>query len=100
MNFNIDIIKSQLPRYKKLLERYAVFIFLITFLGIYIFLVQQIGKLINSEPSPQTVTETSTKPISRLKIDKNAVSQMEQLENQNIQVQTLFSEARQNPFAE
>lgn len=100
MNFNLNIIKSQLPKYKHLFERYAVFIFLVTFLGIYIFLVHQIGSLINSEPSPQAVTETSTKPISRLKIDKDAVSQMQQLENQNIQVKTLFNEARQNPFAE
>lgn len=100
MHFNLDVIKNQIPKYKQLFDRYAVFVFIIAFLGIYLFLVLQIGSLINSEPSAQMVTESSTKPINRLKIDKDAVSQMEQLENQHVEVRTLFNNARQNPFAE
>lgn len=80
-------------------KRYSVFIFIVAFLSLYVFLVSRIGQLIESE-IPQTATEATTKPISRLKVDKQAAEHMEQLESQNIEVQTLFNDARQNPFAE
>ena len=100
MKMNNQQLAEKLASILALSKKYATFSFVIVFLCIYVFLVQQIGKLINSEASPQAVTETSTQPISRLKVDKAAVEQMEQLESQNVQVQTLFNEARENPFTE
>lgn len=100
MKFDKQLLTQRLTKTLVVVNKYAVFSFIIVFLCIYVFLVQHIGKLINSEAPPQTVTETSTKPISRLQFDKTAVDQMKQLEAQNIEVQTLFNQARQNPFTE
>lgn len=99
----LDALTTQLTRIDpviKLAKRYAVFLFMLLFLGIYIALVQRIGSLIESEPVPPANTESPIKPISRLKIDEEAVNQMTKLESQNIEVQTLFDQARQNPFTE
>ena len=40
------------------------------------------------------------KTVKLPKIDENAVKNIEQLEDQNIEVQSLFNEARNNPFSE
>lgn len=100
MKLDNQALLRKLAKAQTILQKYAVFSFVLVFLCIYVFLVQHIGQLINSEASPQAVTETSAKPISRLKVDKAAVEQIEQLESQNIEIQTLFNQARQNPFAE
>ena len=100
MKLDTQALLQKFAKAQVFLQKYAAFSFVIIFLCIYVFLVQHIGQLINSEASPQAVTETSTKPISRLKVDKSAAQQMEQLESQNIEVQTLFNQARQNPFTE
>jgi Na+-transporting methylmalonyl-CoA/oxaloacetate decarboxylase gamma subunit len=100
MKLDTQAITQKIAKLLVAFKKYSVFSFVIVFLCIYVFLVQHIGTLINSEASPQAVTDTSTKPISRLKVDKGAVEQMQQLESQNIEVQTLFNQARQNPFTE
>jgi Na+-transporting methylmalonyl-CoA/oxaloacetate decarboxylase gamma subunit len=100
MKLDNQVLLQKVAKAQVFLQKYAAFMFVIIFLCIYVFLVQRIGQLINSEASPQAVTETSTKPISRLKVDKAAAEQMLQLESQNIEVRTLFNQARQNPFTE
>lgn len=80
-------------------NRYKVFIFVLAFLGIYVYLVDHIGRLIQADPTNATA-ESEIKPISRLKIDKQAAEQMNQLEAQNIEIKALFDNARQNPFTE
>ena len=81
-------------------KRYGVFLFIVVFLSLYVFLVQRIGQLINSEVPMQATSESATKTISRLKVDKDSAEHMKQLESQNVEIQSLFNEARQNPFAE
>ena len=100
MKFETQNITAQVAKIKPLLRKYAVFTFIIVFLCIYVFMVQQIGNLINAEAPAQPATESTTKPITGLKVDEAAAKQMEQLESQNIEIQTLFSEARRNPFSE
>lgn len=80
-------------------RKYLGFIILLLFLGIYVFLVQYIGGLIQDEPS-QAAIDSELKPVSRLKVDEQALQQITELESQNIDVQALFDQARQNPFTE
>lgn len=96
---NTDIVLKKISPYVKLLSRYGVFLFIVGFLGIYLYLVQHIGGLIQ-EDAFSANTDSQIKPISRLKIDQNAVDQMNQLEAQNIEVKALFDNARQNPFSQ
>lgn len=99
MKITIEELLTKVRPLIKVLLRYRVLIFAVTFLGVYAYLVQHIGTLIQTEPSLSS-TESEVKPVSRLKIDQNSVDQMTQLESQNIQVRTLFDNARGNPFIE
>lgn len=81
------------------LRKYASFIFVLVFLGVYVFLVQYIGGLIQDEPS-QAAIDSKLKPVNRLKVDEDALRQITDLESQNIEVKALFDQARQNPFTE
>lgn len=79
------------------LQRYAAFIFIISVLLIYAFLVLRISVLSQAEPSEEAIAEKSN-TVKRLKIDQKAIDKIEQLEDQNIGVQSLFESARDNPF--
>jgi hypothetical protein len=80
-------------------KKYAAFLFIVTFLGIYVYQVNHIGHLIEDEP-PQSAVDDKLKPVSQLKIDENSIKQITDLESHNIEVKTLFDQARQNPFTE
>lgn len=99
MKLSIDTITQKARQILTLFQRNAAFIFIVLFLGIYIYLVNHIGSLITNEPT-QSQVETQLKPISKLRIDQDAVNRMTELEAQNIEVKSLFDQARQNPFTE
>ncbi len=81
----------------KKLQRYSSFLFIIAMLLTYSFLVFRISTLSQADPSDEAVTE-QLKTIKRLKIDQNSIDKIQQLEDQNIGVQSLFEDARDNPF--
>lgn len=84
------------PLLRRLYEL-RLFIFIIVFLGIYTFLVVRVNKLVQSEPDATTV---NAQTVKRLTVDKAALDKIKQLQSQNIQVQSLFEQARHNPFTE
>ncbi|MBA3758478.1 hypothetical protein H0X10_02510 [Candidatus Saccharibacteria bacterium] len=99
MNLEVkDITAKIVPALSKL-KRYLGFIFIIGVLGLYSYLVFHINTLAQQEPDESAITER-LKTVQRPKIDQDALDKIEQLEGQNIQVQTLFKQARDNPFAE
>lgn len=96
---NLDI-KQLIPAIKNSLsklQRYTTFIFLISILLIYSFLIVRISVLSQAEPSEDAIAAQSN-TIKRLKIDQASIDKIEQLEDQNIGVQSLFETARDNPF--
>lgn len=98
MSKDIDVkaITGTLQSSFKHLQRYLGFIFLIGILGIYSFLVFQIGSLSQAEPSDEDVAQQNT--VKRLRTDPDSINKIKQLEDQNVGVQSLFEEARDNPF--
>ncbi len=96
---SLSTIKSFLRSLKRMLLQYAVVIFTVTILGLYGFLVYQIGVLSQVEPEETAINEQLGR-TKRLKIDQASVDKIEQLEDQNIGVQSLFKAARDNPFQE
>jgi hypothetical protein len=99
MNFEAkDIPKKLMPLLQKA-TKYLVPIFLIFFVSIYAFLIFRVSTMARSEPDEDAIAE-KLNTVKRPKIDQNAIDKIENLEDTNIQVQTLFNEARQNPFAE
>ena len=79
------------------LKVYASFLAVIAILLIYSFLVFRVSTLSQAEPDEAAVAEKSN-TIKRLRIDQNSVDKLDDLEDQNVGVQSLFEEARDNPF--
>jgi Na+/H+ antiporter NhaC len=81
------------------LRKYIVIIFIVAVSGLYAFLIIRTNQLAQSEPDDTAVTE-KLQATARPKIDEETAQKLEQLEDQNIQIQSLFNEARSNPFSE
>lgn len=99
MQQSLQKLLPKLTPYLRLVKRYAGFIFIVAFLGIYVYLVQHIGQLIESEPS-QSAVDSKLKPINKLVVDQDAVKKITDLESQNVEIKSLFEQARDNPFTE
>ena len=98
----INSLKSIVNKFLPLItgaKRYIVVIFLVSLCVVYGFLAYQINSLTQAEPTPEAVAE-KLETVARPRIDQDAVDKMQQLEEENIEVRTLFQEARSNPFSE
>lgn len=99
MNLDLKTLLGKLTPLVQKLRSYATFIVFILFLGIFGFLVFRINSLVNTEPSEDAVLE-GLQTIKRPRIDEDVVEKMQQLEETNIEVKSLFEQARDNPFEE
>lgn len=82
-----------------LLKRYIVLVVIILFGAMYGYLIYTSGQEAAKQPSETKVNE-QFQGVSRPKLDENVASQLYELESQNIEVKSLFDEARNNPFSE
>lgn len=80
-------------------SKYGKFVAILIVLTLFGFIFYRIGYFNNLEPSEDEITEKLL-TVQRPRIDKDIVEKLENLEDQNIQVQTLFNQARENPFDE
>ena len=92
-------ILPKITPYLRLAQKYAGFLFTLVLLGVYLYLVQHIGPLIQSEPS-QSAVDSKLKPINKLVVDQDSIQKITDLESQNVDVKSLFEQARENPFTE
>lgn len=99
MKINLRIITDKLEPAVNFWRRYYKIIFVIVLIGLYGFLIFRINVLSAAEPTVEQIDEV-VKEVKRPRLDKEAVAKIQELEDQNIQVQTLFQEARNNPFSE
>ncbi len=99
MKDKLDILSAKIMPLIDKFRRYKTFIFLIVLLIIYGFLVIRINTLNNKEPSDTDVT-TKLQTVSRPKIDQSIVDKIQQLQDNSVQVKSLFNSARNNPFQE
>jgi hypothetical protein len=98
MKLDKDQVIAKLLPVLDFLRRYRAMIFIVGFLGAYGFLVIRINSLAQREPTPAAVDEKVSS--SRLKIDQTSINKILQLEDQNVEVKSLFEQARNNPFSE
>lgn len=90
---------NKLKSIGQMTKRYAVVIFIVILVGIYGFLVYRINVLTQTEPSETAVNE-QLQTVQRPKVDQNAIDKIQKLQNQNVEVKSLFDQARNNPFSE
>jgi hypothetical protein len=98
-NLDLKSMPAQLLKVAHKLRRYAVFIFILTILGIFGFLVFRINTLTNAEPTEEALEEQLS-TVKRPRLDQSVADKLELLEDTNVEVQTLFNQARDNPFNE
>lgn len=101
LHLNLDkaSLLTKLRKTGTTLERYSTIIFIVIVVSLYGYLIIQINNSVTREPTESEVSgELST--VKRLKIDQDAIEKIKSLEDQNIEVQSLFQEARDNPFSE
>lgn len=96
INFNIKGLLAKSKKILPVLTKHAVFIALMVVLTAYLFVVWQISQMAGAEPPAGDDTATTAIP----KVDKNAIDQIQALEQSNTEVKSLFNSARNNPFSE
>lgn len=84
---------------KSIAEKYSTILIIFVVLTLFGFVFYRIGYFNTLEPSEASIEEKLL-TVQRPKIDKTIVEKLEDLEAQNIQVQSLFNQARENPFRE
>lgn len=99
MKFDPKTITAKFQPALQFAKRYIKFIFMIVLLIIFGFFVWRINQFSRIEPSEDAVNER-LQTVQRPKIDKAALEKIQDLQSQNIQVQSLFDQARNNPFSE
>jgi predicted Holliday junction resolvase-like endonuclease len=99
MNIDFKDLPEKLAVIGAKLRRFSVLIFVITVLSLYSFLVLHISSLTQIEADEQAVTE-QLQTTKRPRIDQSAIEKIEDLQDQNVQINSLFQEARENPFSE
>lgn len=99
MNIGLKDIPAKLLALLGRLKKYTLFICILGALGIYVFLVWQIRHIATLEPTSADVINKVSE-LNTPKLDQDAVDRILQLEGENIEIKTLFNEARQNPFQE
>ncbi len=94
-----NLLTKYLPLVKRFSKRYLVFTVFLLFMLLCSALVVRINLLSAKEPSLDQVN-SKLESIQRPKVDKQTLNRLQELQDQNIQVKTLFDQARQDPFAE
>jgi hypothetical protein len=98
-NLDLKAIPTMFAGLIQKLRRYTVVIFIVVLVSIYSFLVFRINMLTSQEPTDDAVTE-KLQTVKRPKIDQSAVDKIQQLQDNSVEVQSLFQHARDNPFQE
>jgi hypothetical protein len=96
LNLNLKSLKKQLNKALKLLAKHATFAAILLVLVAYLFVVMKISHLATADPPAIDPSQNPKVP----KIDKNAIQQIQQLEQSNTEVHSFFDAARNNPFQE
>lgn len=94
---DIQSLKTQAALVVQKARRFSVVGFLVLVAVLYGFVLLRINSLSNAQPSSDSVT-SQVKAARVPHIDQAVVKQLESLHDNSVNVQTLFNEARSNPF--
>lgn len=97
MNIDLKKLPQIISQYTKSFLVHARLMFVVLILFLSGFLIFEINVLINREPTDEQITQ-QLEIIKRPKIDQDTINKIEQLEDHNVAVKSLFKHARDNPF--
>lgn len=81
------------------LRRYSLLLFLAFIVLLYGFVMLRINSLSTAQPSGDAVA-SHVKSAHLLHIDQSVVNQLQSLQDNSVSVNSLFNQARNNPFQE
>lgn len=96
---DIKSLIERAGRFAQKISRYNLAIFISFTALLYIFVLFRINSLNNEQPSVDAVNN-QVKAAQIPHIDQSVVKQLESLRDNSVSVQTLFNQARDNPFEE
>lgn len=99
MKLDKSSILNQLAGIIAFIKRFRFIIAFIVFSAMYGYVMTQVSSINQQQPSEKQITEKAT-AAPKTKVDEDLAEQITSLEDQNVQVQTIFNEARKNPFSE
>lgn len=98
-DLSLDAFKNLGRPVAQLFSRYRILLFLVVVGAAYAFLILRVSTLSNVPPDPDTLS-ASTKTLATPRIDPATVKKIQDLQDNSVNVQALFDQARQNPFQE
>jgi hypothetical protein len=96
-NINREELINNLQIYAQKVSKYKAYIAGLLLLLIYGYLFWHITSLNSAQPSQSSITQQAN-PLATARIDQQVVNQLQSLSNNNVNVQTLFDQSRNNPF--
>lgn len=99
MKLEVKEIPAKLITFLSKFRKYVAFVLVVLLLSAYGYMVWTINGLATKEPSEDALSE-KLQTVKRTRIDEKIVQQIEQLEDNSVEVQALFKQARDNPFQE
>jgi hypothetical protein len=101
MNSNLDLhtILESFHKWFRTLNAYRNFVFFLLLTSLYGYIVWRINVLSTAPPSTADVA-SAQQNVQLPKIPESTVQKLQGLQDNSVRVQTLFNEARQNPFQE
>lgn len=96
-SLNIKTVKNKLVAYGVAAKPYSLLIFVLFVASIYGFVFFKINSLSDSQPTDAEIS-SQVKALPVPHIDPKIVQQIESLQDNSVSVQSLFEEARNNPF--
>ncbi len=99
MNLEVKDIPAKIVPLLVKTKHYVPLLFILLILGLYGYLILHVNELTQAEADEIEVLEMlQTTP--RPQIDQQAVNAIIEMQDENVQVEALFQEARDNPFSE
>ncbi len=99
MNIDIKDLNKKLRALLQWLYHHRIIVTIVAIVLLYGWLVLQINLLNRREPSDDSVAE-KLQTVKRPKIDQQTIDKIQSLQDNNVDVQALFKQARDNPFQE
>jgi hypothetical protein len=96
-SLNLKDLQEEVVGILQQVRRYAVVIFLVFVAILYGFILMRVNNLSNAQPSSDAVS-SQVKAAQIPHIDPSVVNQIESLQNNSVNVQSLFNQERSNPF--
>jgi hypothetical protein len=98
-DLNLTAIIKNLHVTARKVGAYKAFLFFLALASLYGFIVWRINVLSSAPPSASDLSSAS-QSAAQPHIDQNTIDKIQNLQDNSVNVQSLFDQARQNPFQE